>query len=898
MGWMRFLRRGHWERECARELDAHLAIETDENIARGMAPDAARLAARRKLGNRTRVLEEIHDMNTIAPLDMLWQDLRYALRGLRLNPGFAAVAVLSLALGIGANTAMFQLLDAVRLRTLPVDNPRALVDLRIESQGRSGSFAGRFPRFTNPIYEQLRDRHDVFSGLAAWGTRRFNLVSGGEARYAEGLWVSGNFFDVLGIRARVGRLFTPADDTRGCAPGVVVSHAFWQRELGGQMTAIGRPLLLDGRAFDVIGVTPPGFFGVEVGRAFDVAVPLCADPLFSTTGGRLDVRQAWWLALLGRLAPGRTLDQANAQLRSLSKVVFEATLPPSYQVEDARSYRAFVLYGTEASTGISGLRERFENPLFLLLATTGVVLLIACANLASLLLARASAREQEMAVRLAIGASRRRLIRQLLVESLLVASIGAASGLLVARLVSRALVAALSTGRSPLFVDLRLDWRVAAFTAVTACLTCLLFGVAPALRATRTAPAEAIRSQGRGLTTKGAGLGLRRSLVVTQIALSLVLVLGALLFVRTLHNLMTAETGFSSDGVVVASLDLRKMGVPSAQMPQVYRTIVERARALPGVEQVEQADIVPIGGGAWNESVRLEGPQFAGRPARVVNFTRVGPAYFDALRIPFVAGRNFGNGDGPGAPLVAIVNESFVRQHANRMSPVGLRFLIDAGPGEPQPPYEIVGVVRDTKYRDLREAFGPIIYVAARQEGSPEPALQLVLRSRLPSDRIVPAMVSAMKDVHPSIAIEFQVMTERLHDTLAQERVMALLSGLFGVLAALMATIGLYGVMSYLVARRRHEIGIRMALGAERRTVMRMMLGETARLLALGLAIGAGLSLLAGRAASGLLFGLDPNDATTIAIALAMMSAVALAAGYVPAARAARLDPVVALRQD
>jgi putative ABC transport system permease protein len=899
MGWTRYFRRRHWDEERARELDAYVAIETDENIARGMSPEDARLAARRKLGNRTRVLEDIHAMNTIAPLDTLAQDLRYAWRILRMNPGFAIVAVLSLALGIGANTAMFQLVNAVRLRTLPIADPGTLVDLQLDPTSRAGSFNGRFPRFTYPLYETIRDRQTTFSALAAWSTRRFNLVTGGEARYAQGLLVSGNFFDVLGLRPHAGRLLTAADDSRGCgASPVVVSHAFWQRELGGRPSAIGRPLTVDGRTFEVVGVTPPGFFGVEVGRRFDLALPLCARALVAGNDEpNVDRRDFWWLALLGRLSPHRTLDDANAQLRAISRGVMEATRPPTYRAELAQLYLKYTLTGREAGTGLSGLRQRFGDPLVLLLATTGFVLLIACANLANLLLARASARQQEMAVRLAIGASRRRLVRQLFVESLLLALLGAALGLFVARILTDGLVAALSTSQSPVFVDLRLDWRVAGFTAVLALATGLLFGIAPALKATRTAPSVAIRADGRGLSTSRERFALRRSLVVVQIALSLVLLLGALLFVRTLYNLVHAETGFSTDGVIVASLDLRRLDAAPERLRLVHQSVLDRIRALPGVEGADQAAIVPMGGDFWNQKLRVTGNGTESDPA-VVNFTRVGPAYFHTLRIPLVAGRNFAAQDGPESTPVALVNAAFVREHVRRGSPIGLRVRVEAEIGKREAVYEIVGVVGDTKHGDLRETFGPMVYLPASQEANPGRGMSVVVRSTLPPNRVIPALVRAVGDEHPAIGVEVQVMTRQLRETLTRERLMALLSGGFGVLATFMATLGLYGVMSYIVTRRRHEIGIRLALGAERRDVLRMMIGDTSRLLVAGIACGTALALAAGSTARALLFGLDPGDPTTIALAIVALSAAVFVAGYLPAARASRLDPVTALRQE
>ena len=481
----------------------------------------------------------------------VWQDLRFGARQLRLNPGFTAVAVLSLALGIGANTAIFQLVNAVRLRALPVQRPEELayVDFAKGSM-RSGWFSTRSARFTYTQWEQIRDQQQAFSGIFAWSATRFNLAAGGEARYAEGLFVSGGFFHVLGVQPILGRAFTAEDDRLGCGnPAAVISYAFWQRELAGNPDALGRTVTLDGRPFPIIGVTGPGFFGVEVGHRYDVAVPLCADPLFFEDGkGRIPGRTAWWLSLMGRLKPAWTVERARAQLQALSPGIMQATLPPEYRPDDAKRYLADKLDVTPGATGVSGLRREYESPLWLLLATTGLVLLIACANLANLLLARASVREREIAVRQAIGASRARLVAQLLVESLLLALAGTALGALAAQALSRGLVAFLSSPNDPVFVGLGFDFRVLAFTAAVAAGTCLLFGLLPALRATRVAPASAMRAGGRGLTAGRERFTLRRALVVAQVSLSLVLLVGALLFVRSLQKLLAVDAGFRPAG--------------------------------------------------------------------------------------------------------------------------------------------------------------------------------------------------------------------------------------------------------------------------------------------------------------------------------------------------------------
>jgi putative ABC transport system permease protein len=896
MSWTRFFRRRRWDEERARELQSYLEMETDENVARGLPPDEARAAAWRKLGDPMRIREEIYLMNTVGILDVLWQDLRYGARVLRLNPGFAAVAVLSLALGVGANSAIFQLLNAVRIRTLPVKDPSELVEVRIaDRKAATGRFTGRFPQLTNPLWEAVRDKAEGFSSLTAWGTSRFDLSDGGEARYAEGLWVSGAFFETLGVRPAAGRLLRPEDDVPGCAsPGVVISHAFWRREFGGDASAVGRPLRLDGHPFPILGVAGAGFFGVEVGRSFDVAVPLCAEPTIDGADAALDKADWWFLAAIGRIKPGWMVARATAQLTQVSPGIFEATVSPRYSVGDAKHYLAFSLAAFPAGTGVSSLRRNYEKPLWILLAMTALVLLIACANLANLMLARASAREREIAVRLAIGASRGRIVRQLMAESLLIAAAGAAAGALLARWLSTSLVAFLSTEGNRIFVDLQTDWRVLAFTSGLAVLTCVLFGLAPAVRATHVAPAAAMKSGGRGVTSSRERFGLRRGLVVAQMALSLVLVVGALLFVGTLRNLLTVDPGFRPDDVLVASLDLRRAGFPEGQRVAAKKDIVDSLGRLPGVIAAAQTDILPVSGSGWNQTILVGGIAQKDYP----NFNRVSPAYFKTMGTPFVAGRDFDERDTSSSVAVAIVNETFVRTYLGGRDPLGQAFQIEEPPGAPRPQYQVVGVVKDTKYYNLREPFTPIAYLAAAQETQPDAFLQVVIRTAAGPATLIPAVTRSVADVHPLIALKFDTMTSQVRRTLQSEALMATLTGSFGILAGVIAAIGLYGVMSYLVARRRNEIGIRMALGADRRAVVKMVLRESGLLLGAGVVVGAVLAVGAARTASALLFGLTPADPVTFAQAVAGLAAVAALASYVPAERAARVDPTLALREE
>jgi putative ABC transport system permease protein len=827
----------------------------------------------------------------------LWQDLRFGARLLRLNPGFAAIAMTSLALGIGANTAIFQLLDAVRLRTLPVKNPQELAVVRIdERKWSSGHFTGPYSALTNPLWEQIRDRQEGFSGIFAWSAEQFNLATGGEARYVRGNWVSGDYFRVLGEQPILGRVFTAADDRRGCgAPGAVISYGFWQREFGGDASALARKITVEGHPFEIIGITSPSFYGVEVGRSYDVAVLVCSEPLIHGEDSMYDVRHGWWLSAMGRLKPGWTLARATAQLKSISPSILEATIPPVYKPDAVQKYMAYRFAAFSAENGFSRLRSEYENPLWTLLAIAGLVLLIACANLANLMLARATAREREIGVRLSLGATRGRLIQQLLAESLLLAVAGAALGTVLSQALSRGMVAFLSTGNTRLFVDLHPDWRVLGFTSALAVLTCVIFGLTPALRATRVAPVTVLKSTGRGMTAGRERFGLRRALVVSQVALSLVLLVGALLFVRTLRNLMTLDPGFRQEGVLVTQLDFTRLNLAAERRQEFKRELLNRVRAIPGIDSAADASIVPISGNTWNDEVVVEGSEkLKGTP----NFSQITPHYFKTLRTPFLAGRDFDEHDTATAPKVAVVNETFVSKILNGANPIGIRVRKETYQGRPTPTYEIVGLVKNTKYRDLREEPISIIYVVAAQDDRPDQFAQFLIRSNLPASAMLPSIKHALSEASPDIAMEFRELTTQIRDSLLKERLMATLSGFFGFLAALLATVGLYGVISYTVARRTNEIGIRMALGAQRGNVVGMIMREAGVLLAVGIVIGAVLSLAAARTATSLLFGLKPHDPITMVLAVMALAAVAAAASFLPAHRASRLDPMAALREE
>ncbi|HKP11037.1 MAG TPA: ABC transporter permease, partial [Blastocatellia bacterium] len=544
------------ESQIVEELAQHLDDRYAEMLAAGASADEAERAALAELQSSHRLAQELRPIERAVKdnpvvlgarrtnmLADFRQDLRYGVRTLRKSPGFTLVAVLSLTLGIGANAAIFQLLNTLLMRSLPVANPQELVEVRIaDMTGARGSFSSSYPTVTNPVWERIRDQQQALSGVFAWGNDGFNISPSGESRYVRGLWVSGSFFTTLGVRPILGRVFNDADDQRGCgAAGVVISHAFWQSEFGGDPAAVGRTLTLDGQSLEIIGVTPASFFGLEIGQSFDVAVPVCAEPLIRGKNSQLDAGTSWWLSVMGRLKPGESVAEATNQLAAMSPGLFEATLPANYPPVSVKNYLGFKLEAARAGKGISQLRASYSAPLWLLLALAGLVLLIACANLANLLLARASVREREMAVRLALGASRGRLIRQLMAESILLAATGAVLGLLLARGLSQFLVTLLSTEDNALFLNLNADWRVLTFTLGLATATCVLFGLVPALRATRTEPGAVMKASGRGLTTNRERFGLRRALVALQVALSLVLLVGALLFSGSLRNLLTLD---------------------------------------------------------------------------------------------------------------------------------------------------------------------------------------------------------------------------------------------------------------------------------------------------------------------------------------------------------------------
>ncbi len=821
-------------------------------------------------------------------LDPFLQDLRYALRALRTSPGFAAVAILSLALGIGANTAIFSLIDSVVLKFLPVNHPEELVQV---TMGKGDG------EFTNPIWEQIRDRQDIFSGAFAYSSARFNLSQGGEARYARGNWVSGQFFETLGVRTILGRAFTPADDKRGCAATAVLSYDFWQKGFEGSNGVLDRSISLDGHPFQIIGVIQAGFTGVEVGRGVDVYIPICTDPILHA-GSILDQRSTWWLSVIARPKSGLDLRQVDARLRTIAAQVYAATIPPLFEARDQAEYVKGTLETEPASNGLSNIRSQYRQALWTLMVVAGTVLLIACANVANLLLARAAMRQKEIAIRMAIGAGRARLIRQLLTESLLLSFAGAGLGVLFAQWGERLLVRLLSTTNNTVLLDLTIDARVLGFTIAIAILTGVLFGMAPAWKGTRVDPQAAMKANARGVVDSQTKFGLGKSLVAAQVALSMVLVTGAGLMLNTFAKLASLDAGFEREHVLLVNVDLRNANYPKERRVAGYEEMLDHLRAVPGVRSASTSNIIPVSGQGWNTLLVVDGFVPKSRRDALAWMNRVSPGYFETMNTPFVAGRDFNSHDTLGSPMVAVVNGAMAQKFlGGPPAAVGKTFRRSA-PGGVMTAYEVIGVVKDSKYRSLREQNEPIVYVAQLQDDSPNLTKSFELSVVGPAASVTSGVKDALAQVNKDIMIDFRSLATQVDESLTRERLLATLSGFFGTLALLLATIGLYGVMSYNVARRRNEIGIRMALGAEQSRVLNMVLREVAVLIGVGLVIGLGAAMATTRFVSTFLYGIKPNDPWTLSLAAGVLALVGAVAGFLPARKASRLDPMAALREE
>lgn len=892
-------RRSEFEQEMDEELRSHIQNRADDLQRSGLPRAEAERQARIEFGGYQKFKEECRESVGVHLYETVMQDLRFGIRVLRKSPAFTGVAILTLALGIGANTAIFSLIDSVMLRLLPVEKPQELV--QVSRSSPSNPLQGAIS-FTNTLWEQIRDHVDIFSNAFAWSTGPFNLSQGGAVQYVNGLYVSGDFFNGLGVRPAAGRLFSTADDQRGCPDLAVVSYGFWQDHFGAAQSVIGSTLSLNSHPFQIIGVSAPGFYGLDVGNKFDVAIPICATAVFDGKRSRLDVRGWWWLNIVGRMKPGASPQQVNARLKVLSPQIFAASAPSNWTPAELEAFTHTLLAATPADTGISGfagVRQRFSQPLLILMGVVGLVLLIGSANLASLMFARATSRNKEIAVRKALGASRARLVRQLLTECLLLSFAGALLGLVFARWGASLLVRYISTARNKVFLNLSLDGRVLAFTAGIAVLSALLFGVLPALRSTRVSLTAAMKGGPAEASSQTQFLRSGKWIVGCQVAFSLVLVVVAGLFLRSLVKLVNLDIGFDRNNVLIVSANLKNSNITAGQRASIYDDIEARLRELPGVVSVGRSVRTPVSNFEWNQEVQIESvPPPKNEEDALVYFNFISPGYFPTLRTPVFAGRDFNEQDTKTSAPVAIVNEAFTRKFLAGANPVGRYLRTVEDQGKMGQPIQIVGLVRDSKYESLREeTFSQAFFPASQIRDTDEVESFLLRTGNQPSSLISP-VEKRVGEVNKAISLDFHSLAEQVDDSMVQERLLATLSTFFGGLALLLAMIGLYGALSYLVAQRRSEFGVRMALGAPPASILRLVMREVAIILVGGALVGIGISLLSVRVLQKLLFGLSSHDSTTMLSAIVVLSLVALLAGYLPARRAMRVDPMVALRYE
>lgn len=883
--------------DVAREHEFHIAERMDELIAQGMSPDAAAREARRRFGNRGAMREATQDANLFASLDALWRDTRYAARALSASRGFTIVAIASLALGIGANTAIFSLIDAVMLRDLPVRAPEELVVIGdVGTMPRKGTAMGP-GEYTNPIWEQVRDSEHPFEGVLAYGDLTVNLADVGEERPASGLWVSGSFFETLGVRAAYGRLLTPGDDTRGCAATAVISHAFWQSTLGGDPAVVGRTIAFSGHPVEVIGVASPSFRGLEAGRAPAFFVPLCAQPIVDPSSGFLDNRAFWFLRIVGRLAPETPLASANAALETKSATWFRNTLPADWGPENQKEYLTHRLAASQSLGALSNVRQSYSTALMILMSIVALVLLVACANVANLMLVRAEGRQRELAVRVALGAGRRRVVRQLFTEALLLAIAGGGLGVVLAYQGSHALLQFLSSGRQQVVLDLSVDLRVLVFTGTIAVLTAILFGVAPAWRAFRVDPHDALTAHGRGAQHGPTRFGFGKVLVTAQVALSLVLVTGAALLLGSFRAVADVEKGFDANGILVAETNFRwNDAAPEARI-EGQRLALERLRAIPGVTSASMSFRTPLEPRAWNTLVEIPGQNFDRRDDALSWINLVGDGYFSTMGMQLVAGRDYTATDRAGGPDLAVINDVAAKRYFADRNPIGATFVMETGPQQ-RSTYEVIGVVANASYRSLRETPMPQLFLPLAQTTDYDGSITFELRSQGSLASLRPIVTRALAEVSPRATVRFAELEQQVANTLRTDRLLASLSVFFGALALLLAMIGLYGTMSYSIARRRAEIGIRLALGAAPERVSRGVLREVGVVLMLGLALGLAGVFATTRLVEGFLFGVTPREPSLLVGSMLVLGVATLLAGYLPARRAAAMDPMEALRQD
>ncbi|HUA62008.1 MAG TPA: ABC transporter permease [Verrucomicrobiae bacterium] len=886
--------------ELDREAQSWIGILTDRYVSQGMSREDAARRARMEFNGVTQAKETVREQRRGAIWETVWRDVAYACRTLRKNPGFTLVAVATLALGIGANSAIFSLVDAVMLRLLPVDHPEQLVLLTdpassaVDVETRE---TGVRTLLSYPEFDYLRRNQRVFSGLTAAQSQVSNLEllpeghSGTAPIHARTQLVSGEFFEVLGVRPLAGRVFTAADD-RTASPIAVISYDFWRQQFDASPEVLGRNLRTGHAVFQIVGVTPPEFHGITVGSDVNVWFPITTQPLALPGHDFLKPVDTLWLHVMGRLAPGVSRNAAEAGInvtfrQSLS--IWALALPGEKGLLNQKI--ELKLGGRGAST----LRDSFSDPLMLLMGMVGVVLLIACANLANLMLARARNRQREVGVRLALGASRWRLIRQLLTESLLVAAFGGVLGIAIGIAGSRLLVALVSAGVSGLFVDPPRATDLLLFTAAISVGTGLAFGLVPALRASRLDLVRAIGGSTRGAAASRGNARSGRILVVTQVALSVVLLTGAALFVRSLRNKLAAPLGFERDGLLTVPVDTAQ--VPAAARPALYERLRARLRQVPGVEGVTLSNHSLFGGSDAGDDLSIEGSPEKNPEELHTRWSEVGADYFKTMGVPVLLGREISADDAARGAQVCVINEAFRKRLLPDGNPLG-RHITDEYPTTRET-YEIIGVVADAKEHSTIEKSRPRFYANIAHPIGTLDSVAFLLRNTGDEAGVVAGARQAIREIDRNLPIlEIRTVVNQINRRLITERLLAQLASFFGTVALFMAAIGLYGVISYSMSQRRSEIGIRMALGASARSVVRMVLRQTIGMVAIGLAIGVPCAIAVGRLFANRLYALQAADPLSMAAGVGVVLAAALLAGYVPARRAARGDPMISLRHE
>jgi predicted permease len=870
--------RGVFEDAMDDEMRFHLERRAADLVRRGLSPAEAARRARLEFGSIEKQKDEARAGAGLRVFDEVRADLRYAVRTCLRHKGFAAAAIVTLALGIGANAAIFNLIDALLLRSLPVSRPDQLLQLKLGSRNDLEGDAS----LSYPMVRALDGERDLFSGVAGFSGFGFASGSGASLRRVRAAVVTGAFYDVLGLRPAAGRLIGPPDEAPGAPLVAVASDAYWQRDLGADPAAVGRSILLNGVPVELVGVSPPGFAGATVGTAADITVPVAAIARLAPNMVTLLGKGNTWLRVLARPRPGVTADQAAARLAANWPRIAEAAIDPQWPATRQAGVANGIIRISSGATGWTYLRELYVKPLQVLMGAVSLVLLIACANVASLLLARASARRREIAVRLAIGASRARVVRQLLVESLTLAAAGAACGTALAAAGGRVLLGLIASGVAPIEFDLTPDWRVLGFATAVASATALLFGLAPALYATSWGPAPALKEDTR------AGSARRRllpSLVTVQVALSLVLLIAAGLFVRTLRNLQTLDPGFRAQGALFVEFERAPDRLPAALLASV--------RSIPGVESASIATQTPLSGSTWSEPAVPSGQALPERDNAV--FIGVAPDFFRTLGTTLVSGREFDDRDVPGNTAVAIVNERYADTYFAGRNAVGSR--LTAMVNGTHLDLDIVGVARNANTGSLRRTAPRTVYVAYAQVPGTVSS-NIVVRANGSFAAIAAALKQTLQPLAPVTPLDVRPLSDQVQDALTRERLMAALATAFGALALILAGVGIYGLLAYSVEQRAREIGIRMALGAAPGGVIALVLRSAQLPLAIGIAAGLPVAWIATRSIASMLFGLEATDAAAIAGAIAVLLAVAHLAAYLPARRAARVDPLIALRSE